>query len=120
MPSQVNLQVEIYDSSNPGQVEPWTVLQTLNKNELNWDRVVLPAPPSGPVDELSGFFPTEQVQYQAWWEFDFSSIIPETGMQSPSFTVAVHWPDSSYPTLGYFGVQPALQCQLDELRSSLS
>ena len=101
MPSQVNLQVEIYDSSNPGQVEPWTVLQTLNKNELNWDRVVLPAPPSGPVDELSGFFPTEQVQYQAWWEFDFSSIIPETGMQSPSFTVAVHWPDSSYPTLGY-------------------
>jgi hypothetical protein len=101
MPSQLDLAIEIYDSPDPSQVSPWTVKQRLDMDALDWERVVLPAPPSGAVDELSGLFPTDQTQYKAWWSFDFSSIIPETGMESPSFSVAVHWPDSSYPTLGY-------------------
>jgi hypothetical protein len=101
LPSQIELELEVYDAPDPAAAQPWSVRQTLDKNALEWERVVLPAPPSGPVDELSGLFPTEQVQYQAWWSFDFSSIIPETGMTSPAFSVAVHWPTSSYPTLGY-------------------
>lgn len=97
----LQLEIEVFDSASPGSAVAWKVRQTLDVNALNWELITLPAPPSGAVDALTGLIPTEQGQYQAWWSFDFSTIIPETGMSSDDFSVAIYWPTSSYPTLGY-------------------
>ena len=35
LPAQLNLQVEIYDSPNPAQTQPYAVQQTLSKDALN-------------------------------------------------------------------------------------
>ena len=103
LPSTLELVVEVYDSTDPGQSAPWKVRQSLSPNDLTWERVVLSQEPSGAVsdDPFASFEPKERAQYKAWWNFDFASTIPETGMSSTDFSVAVHWLSSSYPTLGY-------------------
>ena len=37
---------------------------------------------------------------RAWWTFDFSSVVPESGMNSETFLVSVFWQVRS-PAVGY-------------------
>lgn len=82
--------VEIWDANNP-QGTPYKVTQTFRKDDHDWERVTLQNP--------STAWETDQVF--AWWEFDFSEVIPTTGMTEGEYLVSVAWDGSGLPAVGY-------------------
>lgn len=90
-PDSITLSVEVFDSSNPNLSTPWVIEQTLDKRNLNWESVTLSSP------DLA----TEYQQKQAWWSFDFTGVIPETGMTSSTYMVGLYWKSANLPAIGY-------------------
>jgi hypothetical protein len=90
-PESITLAVEVFDTANPKMVTPWVVEQVLNKDDLNWEDVTLTSP------DLQ----TELTQKQAWWSFDFTDVIPETGMTSTTYMVGLYWRAGNLPSVGY-------------------
>ncbi len=90
-PESITLAVEVFDASNPTLAAPWVIEQTLDKAALNWESVTLSSP------DLA----TEYQQQQAWWSFDFTDVIPETGMTSSTYMVGLYWRAGNLPTIGY-------------------
>ena len=90
-PTNIRLGIEVFDGSSPTNTVPWYVEQTIDTSTLQWTTVNLSSPDRA----------LELTQFQAWWTFDFSETIPETGMQSTTFVVGAAWSQNSLPTIGY-------------------
>ena len=87
----VKLAIEVFDSSSPVGQQAYVVEQTLNKADLTWEDVSLLNPQEA----------WELQQKRAWWNFDFSEAIPETGMSSTTFVAGVYWKYGAPPAVGY-------------------
>ena len=83
--------VEVFDADNPLQTKPYVLTQKLVKEDLEWHQVTLSNTQESP----------ETHQWYAWWNFDLSKMIPESGMTSSTFLVSVFWPEPDSPALGY-------------------
>ena len=90
-PNNVELTIEVFGGADPRRAPIWKVKQTIDTSKLQWTDIRLTDPYH--VYELS--------QKQAWWTFDFTSIIPESGMRSTTFIVGAAWENDSLPTIGY-------------------
>ena len=90
-PNNVELTVEVFGGADPRRAPTWKVKQTVDVSKLRWTDVRLTNPDQ--AYELS--------QKQAWWTFDFTSVIPESGMRSTTFLVGAAWENDSLPTIGY-------------------
>ena len=90
-PTNIKLSVEVFDGENPSTAPRWTVTQTVDVTKLDWQTINLNRPDRA----------TEPQQRTAWWRFDFSTAIPEEGMNSTTFVVGAAWSSSSLPTIGY-------------------
>ena len=84
------LTVEVFDGDNP-QAEGWTVTQRLDKSAMDWSNVRLDA-------ATSTLFSENQI---AWWPFDFSQTIPQSGLTCTRCLVGVAWGASGTPPMGY-------------------
>lgn len=89
------LRVDIWDADHPESYGDWYVEQAIDPGSLDWERVTLPYDAfwAGTRDELE--------QRKAWWSFDFSNVIPESGMTSGRYTVGISWGSRGLPTIGY-------------------
>ena len=87
-----NIAIEIYDANNPNTVNPWVVTQTIKRSDWEWRDVQLPQ---------GSATATDPDQMRAWVSFDFTDIIPESGMTSDQYLVSVAWPPNSNLTVGY-------------------
>jgi hypothetical protein len=90
-PNNVEFTVEVFGGINPTRAPTWRVKQTVDISKLEWTDVRLVNPDS----------PNEYNQRKAWWTFDFTSVIPESGMISTTFLVGAAWENDVLPTLGY-------------------
>lgn len=84
------ISVEIFDGDNP-QAERYVVTQTFQKADLTWEDVTL-------TDSTTAWDP---FQTSAWWTFDFSDVIPSSGLSGGKYLAGVVWDTSAQPTLGY-------------------
>lgn len=82
--------VEVFDANNPDG-ERWAVTQTFRKVEHDWEDVILTNP-------TIAYDPEQKF---TWWTFDFSGVIPTSGMTSSEYLVGVVWDNSAQPALGY-------------------
>ena len=90
-PKNVELTIEVFGGGYPTRSPTWKVKQTVDTSKLKWTEVRLINPDH--AYELN--------QKQAWWTFDFTSVIPESGMRSTTFLVGAAWENDSLPTIGY-------------------
>ena len=91
----IPLSVEIYDAADPNSTEPWVLTQTITKSQWDWQDIVLPADAAVAGQTL------DYEQTRAWVRFDFSDIIPQSGMTSDQYLVSIAW-DSFYAmAVGY-------------------
>lgn len=86
------LTLEIFDTNDPRSAAPFIFKQAIDIDDLDWEDVTLTQP------EVAIF---EAEHKRAWWNFDFSAVIPEEGMQNTEFLVSVYWQDSRSPAVGY-------------------
>ncbi len=96
-PKDVTLAVQVWDGFDPTRSRPWTLEQTLDTSKLEWSES------RTAMDTVDDFgFPTQAsvVAKTAWWTFDFSSVIPDAGMKSPKYLVAVKWTSGDLPIVG--------------------
>ncbi len=84
------LTVEVFDGDNP-YADGWSVTQRLDKSALEWSDVRLDS-------ATSTLYPDNQI---AWWPFDFSQTIPQSGMTCTNCLVGVAWGASATPPMGY-------------------
>ena len=89
------MRVEVFDSNDPREVEPYIQEMEVNRVDLQWTLYTLPE------DAAHASQTGEYNQYGAWLRFDFLDIIPETGMNSRRFVVSVDWPDPGEVAVGY-------------------
>ena len=89
------IRVDIWDAEQPDGPGDWYVRQAIDPSQLDWSEERLPSNAhwASMRDELD--------QRRAWWSFDFSDVIPEEGMTSGKYAVAISWGDRGLPTLGY-------------------
>jgi hypothetical protein len=89
------LTVEIYDSANPNEAEPYRVTKAIDVSALDWEPIRLPedAHWAGIRGELD--------QRKAWMSFDFTDVVPESGIQSENYVVGISWGSKGLPTVGY-------------------
>ena len=90
-PNNVELTIEIFGGTDPRFAPTWRVKQTVDTSKLEWIDVRLNDPHHA----------YEIGQRKAWWTFDFTSVIPESGMRSTNFIVGAVWENDSLPTIGY-------------------
>ena len=83
-PQSVTLGVELFDANQPTPARRFIVWQTFDKNALTWTPVTLTSPTEA----------TELTQKRAWWTFDLTKVLPETGMVSTTYLAGVVWPDN--------------------------
>lgn len=83
--------VEIWDADDPQSTTPYVVTQTFRKDELTWEDVTL-------TDASTALYPSQR---KAWWSFDFTDVIPTTGLTGPEYLVSVAWSGDGLPTVGY-------------------
>lgn len=83
--------VEIWDADDPQSTSPYVVTQTFRKDELTWEDVTL-------TDPSTAAFASQR---KAWWSFDFSDVIPTSGLTGPEYLVSVAWSQDALPTVGY-------------------
>ena len=86
------LTLELFDTTDPRGNTPYTLTQSLDISELTWEDVTLTQP------QIAIFEPEHK---RAWWTFDFSSVVPESGMNSETFLVSVFWQSTRSPAVGY-------------------
>jgi len=89
------LTVELFDGGNPNDVEPYVVSQAIDVDALDWERLELP------YDAHWAGLRGELEQRKAWMRFDFSDVVPESGLTSEDYTVGVAWGSKGLPTIGY-------------------
>jgi hypothetical protein len=89
------MRVEVFDSDDPTQVEPYILEMEVNRVDLQWTLYTLPE------DAAHAGENGEYRQYGAWLKFDFLDIIPTTGMISRRFVVSVAWPEPGNIAVGY-------------------
>ena len=89
------LTVEVYDGANPNEAEPYVVSQAIDVDALEWEALTLP--PDAHWAGIRG----ELDQRKAWMSFDFSNVIPESGITSEEYTVGISWGSKGLPTIGY-------------------
>ncbi len=82
------LAVDVWDGTSATATQPWVVTQTLDPNQITWEQVHLQTPSGG------------KDFHRGWMHFDFRPLIPDSGMTSTSFMVAVHWPNAKSPLVG--------------------
>jgi hypothetical protein len=89
------LRVEIWDADRPDGQGHWSIDAPILPAMLDWEGVTLAQDAywAGARNELQ--------QQRAWMSFDFSEIIPESGMTSNRYTVGVGWSQNGLPTVGY-------------------
>ena len=89
------LHVDVWNQDHPEGKADWSVGVAIDPATLDWSPLTLPADAywAGQRGELK--------QEQAWMPFDFASVIPETGMASGDYSVAVTWASEGLPTIGY-------------------
>lgn len=87
--------VDIWDADHPEGKADWSVDQNIDPAQLEWSAVTLPKDAfwAGQRGELK--------QRMAWMAFDFSTVIPDSGLTSGTYSVGVHWFSSGLPTIGY-------------------
>lgn len=83
--------VEIWDADDPESSDPYVVTRVFEKDDLTWEDVRLTDPTEAVALE----------QQQAWWTFDFSDVIPTSGLMGPEYLVSVSWTSDALPALGY-------------------
>ena len=89
--NEVKLAIEVFDAASPVGQQAYVVEQTLDKTSLTWEDVTLTNPQET----------WDLQQKRAWWTFDFSDAIAETGMSSTTFVAGVYWKYGGAPTVGY-------------------
>jgi hypothetical protein len=89
------LTIELYDADSPVGAEPFRVSRAIDVDALEWEKLRLPETAfwAGIREELD--------QRKAWMRFDFEGVIPEGGLNSAQYTVAVSWASKGLPTIGY-------------------
>ena len=86
------LTLEVFDANDPRSIAPYVLTQSLDIASLEWEDVTLTNP------QVAIF---EAEHKRAWWNFDFSGVIPEDGMGSTTFLASVYWQNASSPAVGY-------------------
>ena len=86
---------QVFDSTNPTMGQYWTVTLPIYKSDHNWQPITLP------WDAAIAGQTYAYEQYGAWVSFDFSSVIPETGMSSSSYIAGAKWNPTGIPAVGY-------------------
>ena len=98
-PKNVTLAVQVFDGFDPTRSQPWTLQQTLDTSTLEWTETTTQLDPV--MDPFTGETSSPRVAVKtAWWTFDFSKVIPDTGMTSPKYLVAVKWTSGDLPIVG--------------------
>ncbi len=89
------IRIDIWDDARPMGEGDWFVELPIEPDSLDWTEVSLTpnAYWAGLRQELD--------QRRAWMNFDFSDVIPEDGMSSTTYTIAVSWRGDGLPTIGY-------------------
>jgi hypothetical protein len=83
-PLGLTLGVEVFDANVPSLARRVIVWQTLNKSALSWTPVTLTNPAEA----------TELTQQRAWWSFDLTQVIADSGLTSSTYVAGVVWPDT--------------------------
>ena len=73
----------VFDANNPNSVTPWTMSKSIVRSEHSWDSYTLPN------DAWYMRGPTEISAKGTWVRFDTRTVIPSSGMTSPSFLTGV-------------------------------
>jgi hypothetical protein len=89
------ISVNVWDAERPRGEGDWTVTEAIDPGSLDWEKVTLPRDAywASQRDELE--------QRRAWMHFGFADVVPEAGMTSSTYTVAVSWGNKGLPTIGY-------------------
>jgi len=87
--------VKVWDGSDPTASTPWEVTKRIVKSDLSWADVTLPS--DSATAGSTGSFD----QKWAWANFDFSDVIPDTGMNSEDYLVGITWNTLGIPAVGY-------------------
>lgn len=96
-PRDVTLAVQVWDGADPTKSQPWTIRQTLDISKLDWTET---STTLDAIDPLTGASQEGIVARTAWWTFDFSTVIPDSGMTSSQYLVAVKWTSGDLPIVG--------------------
>lgn len=89
------LRVDIWDADRPSGAADWSVEVAIDPSQLDWEQVRLPD------DAFWAGLREELDQRRAWMSFDFSSVIPESGMGDGTYTIGISWGNKGLPTIGY-------------------
>ncbi|MFM2153756.1 MAG: hypothetical protein RL199_2191 [Pseudomonadota bacterium] len=89
-PKDVSLTMQVWDRADPTQGTPWEVTQKLDTSTLDWMETSTYLDPTYDPFTLEAYYPPVEAK-TAWWTFDFSNVIPDTGMTSSEYFVAVKW-----------------------------
>lgn len=89
-PHDVELTVEVWDDDKPTAKPSYALRQTLDPAALTWTDVKLPDPDTN----------RSTAYRRAWWKFDFSKVIPETGMAARQYLVGARWTSDKRPLIG--------------------
>lgn len=98
-PTTHELEVQVFDSADLRGVEPFRVRQALDPSQLTWSIHTFAGEPTGATSDFPFF--KDLVYHWAWWKFDFSTVIPPTGMSSTTYGVAVSWVSGDRPLVAY-------------------
>jgi len=93
------LSVQVFDAANLRGATPYTRRQRLVRSSLRWSNYSFSSDPTGAASDFSLY--RERDYKMAWWPFDFRQVIPESGMSSLTYGVAVSWPTADTPLVGY-------------------
>ena len=99
------LTLEVFDANDPRSIAPYVLTQSLDVASLEWEDVTLTNP------QVAIF---EAEHKRAWWNFDFSGVIPEDGEHNLlGLRVLAERLQSCG---GVLSIQSTLQRKLDRLR----
>ena len=89
------IHIQVFDANNPNSVTPWTMSKSIVRSEHSWDSYTLPndAWYAGTYGEFQ--------QKGTWVRFDTRTVIPSSGMTSPSFLTGVMWEPPGMVKVGY-------------------
>jgi hypothetical protein len=89
------INIIVFDASNPTMSQPWTMTKQIVRSEHNWIDYTLPQ------DAWHASLYGEFAQKGVWLRFDTTTVIPESGMTSGNFIVGVMWNPPGMVKVGY-------------------
>jgi hypothetical protein len=98
------LEVQVYEGDDPSRGTPYRLRQSLIRDTVSWAPHSFAVPPEGARVEDEFGLPAinDETDYQmAWWRFDLRDVIPATGMAGTDYFVALYWPETAAPLVGY-------------------